>query len=129
MRIFLAAAALLLFAEPVLAEGDLYAAIAYSQASKAVGIAKDKNSKEDAEQAASTSCGAASCKTISVRNGCAVLAVASDGAWAINGGDDQPDANQRAIAACTKYAKSSCRVRATATMPPASCRTRPRRST
>lgn len=96
----------------------LYAAIAYSPTKRVIGTASDNVSRDEAETVAAYNCraepGAASdCKNAAwVQNGCASLAVSSQGAWGGGFGTNTAAADNSAIAQCAKYAgadASTCR--------------------
>lgn len=87
-----------------------FAAIAYSPTKRAVGIAQDNNSKDEAEGVAMQNCraepgGPTDCKNAAwVQRGCAALAVSSQGAWGGHYANNPDGARRNAIAQCGRYA-------------------------
>ena len=90
-----------------------FAAIAYAEGSRKVGVAQDNETREEAEQVARYNCrvetgNTEECKIASwVQGGCVGLAVAASGAWGGHYGRTEAEARQNAMAQCANYAKGS----------------------
>lgn len=92
----------------------LYGALAYDAETGAVGWSHDFDNQADAEQKALSGCSESSggCKVVyDFWNSCAALAAASDGSYSVEGGDDEDDAQRRALSACEQPGGESCEIR------------------
>jgi hypothetical protein len=91
----------------------LYGALAYDAESRAFGWSYDFANQRDAEQKAMSGCSekSANCKIVyDFWNSCAALAAATDGSYAIEGGDNEAGAQSRALAACKQNGGQGCEI-------------------
>ncbi len=90
----------------------LYGALAYDAETRDYGWSADFENQSDAEQKALSSCSANSnCKIVyDFWNSCAALAAASDGRYAIEGGDNEDIAQRSALAACEQSGGQGCEI-------------------
>lgn len=101
----------------------LYGAIAYSAKTKAIGVAADNTSQEEAESVALQNCRSSSpeatdCRNVMwVRNACAAIAIGQDGGWGTDWGADRPTAERKAMAVCAKHSATCEVVRRVCTKP------------
>jgi uncharacterized protein DUF4189 len=111
-------AASLVSITPAWAQDDVFMAIAYSPATRTVGLAVDKSSREEAESAAVIECRemagrrSADCKAVMwVKNGCAGVAISGNGAWGSDWAPKALEADQKTVEKCRQYAKrSTCKI-------------------
>jgi hypothetical protein len=90
----------------------LYGALAYDAENGDYGWSADFANQAAAEQTALSGCSAGSnCKIVyDFWNSCAALAAASDGSYAIEGGDNQDGAQRSALASCEKNGGQGCKI-------------------